>query len=72
MAAVLESIVGNHAEPVHGERRDPVLCAYCQAKITLIDMTHAGVSKLTCPRCGRETHVLVTANRVMYTVKAQS
>jgi len=50
--------------------REPVLCAYCQNKITLIDTDVKGVRKLTCPRCGKETHVMVTSNHLVHTVKA--
>jgi endogenous inhibitor of DNA gyrase (YacG/DUF329 family) len=52
--------------------REPVFCAYCQTKITLIDVGIKGIRKVTCPRCGKDTHVMVTANQVVHTVKAQT
>ena len=50
--------------------REPVLCAYCHNKIKLIDTDDKGVYKLTCPVCGKATHVMVTSTHLVYTVKA--
>ena len=57
--------------PKVGEKQqEAVFCAYCNTKITLIDPKVKGIRRLTCPRCGRDTHVMVTATQVVHTVKA--